>query len=1593
MIKCPNKNLPEWKELEQRVPNKCYLVWDKNNGNGMEKAPNGANSILYNDLKQHYKNDKQQIFETKSQIYTTNFVAQNPDINGEPDISQLLPLHYAPKQNTKNNTGYAIASELKTLSNINAEVILSVFSKSTKDKYLQSVLGMFGGNVLSNINIVFDDNIPNGGTMMYNGKTNAIHISPIGIESSTKDYVIGSYAHEIIHAYTAYAYENNVNGFRDKVDKQYQKYSQYTFDKSNRATYGFKNAHEFVAEIMTNPSFVKLLSQIDAHKSIFSRILDAIVSLFATKQNSADIIKRNVEDIINFYNSNNSIGNTESILFTTQESTAVDIDNRDRTRLYDRIEKGLKSRLQSVKKYQNQNPLVQEELKSLINKLSKNDIESSVLLFIQHAQDSVDTSLGFIQNKNADQVSSRQLVQLSKDYVDFYKPLIDQIRSLLETTDMFKDNAERQSVSDKVVEIDSKFSTLNNKFKALEKAKARKLLVQYMTQKGTPQNMIDDVLNWIYSPNTDTSAISYYIGMSSNSSSPILGVMSNMLRNVQNNTQRKVLEKGLHLVKILNKAKAEHGVNVQKMLYEKDKDGNYTGFKVSDRNKGQYIKDRKLFIDNLALKLKLQKDENGAYVLPEDENIQQQWYNGLNDFYIKHAERRYTIEYYKLRTKMLSKKTVDALDEIQDAINQVENKATIKGVFHINLLEQSDYSRWLALKQQKSRLADEFNLDGTDKTGDDLIIAQELTKFNEIISAGQSYSIDQAKFESDRQAIIAKYGENSNQYKLWLDRSTKETPPDEFYDKLNSLERATQSEEYNKLYKLRKRILDTARDPKTGTVIAYRLSDRDKKRVIELDQQLDQLRVKAVEDPNQLKFHHIASIEYTEEYSRDFNTMQEQDRLGNHQAFKDWFDQNHYVDKNGRTQAASYYTQMKPAKEYVAKQAPASRYSKMNTESKWLNPNYDESGASIQPSKKLYDNTTVYNKIMADTSLKKLYEAIDEVLAEGNSMLQFMHNIDQDKMPQIPARLLQVLSRKSSLVDKLGYVVEDIVSTKDDDTDYVKDVETMPNGDPVKMVPTRYITMLKDPNNIATDAVGAVLQYYEMACNFGIMSEIKDDVELLLSLLKNAEIHTKDQVKKQGSSNVFKQAQLLVDKTVYGRKVKPIKVKIGRREINISKISNMLQDYVRKVNLHGNLGSIFTSLVTDTTNTVTESKLGRHFDADDLSFAIKEFQKELPKIIAGIGDPTPKGVLPYLFMLNQIVKDNKELFERLDQSSTLRSLNQHFWYMGYTQSDYTVKSHTILAVYHSYRFVKDKGFMNKQQFINEFYSDDRKTGEAEFKKLTTTLKDAYIKKKDGDIGLDPKYVEYVSESLLNDVKNKITVISKRIDGTLTDIDKSAVHANSLASWCTMHKNFMITALTDRLKKKHYSFDLNCVEQGYYRSFVNMLKLSKDGGNILKQLQNNYKNMEDYERYGVQKVLIDIAFATAAQMTALILATITDGDDDLNNWLMQMLTYTAMRSAFELRTAYNPTELIGLFKSPSAGYGWFENVNNTVLGLLNPMGYVKGDGGAFKTIDRGVYKGMPLIFKNAFKLSPFKNYIEYTDPKAKRMYLENQLTKL
>lgn len=264
------------------------------------------------------------------------------------------------------------------------------------------------------------------------------------------------------------------------------------------------------------------------------------------------------------------------------------------------------------------------------------------------------------------------------------------------------------------------------------------------------------------------------------------------------------------------------------------------------------------------------------------------------------------------------------------------------------------------------------------------------------------------------------------------------------------------------------------------------------------------------------------------------------------------------------------------------------------------------------------------------------------------------------------ARMLQVMSRQNGVLSSIGYAMNEIVTRKEDDTDYVDEFVTKPNGKPLKVIPTRYIKMLDNPNNIATDAVAAVVQYYNMAANYSNMSDQQDEIEILLSLLEKSTYTNKTGYKGEGSMEYYKQAQLLIDRIMYGRKKIPLTFRVGNKEINASKTLDIVRNWVSKVNLSYNINSIGTSFFTDATFTTMEAKLGRFFDFSDLSFASRQYNNDLPDIMANTGNPIPTNLTAFLMQYNQVVKDNQEIFDRLDQSAALRAINQNFWYLGYT---------------------------------------------------------------------------------------------------------------------------------------------------------------------------------------------------------------------------------------------------------------------------------------------------------------------------------------
>lgn len=1261
---------------------------------------------------------------------------------------------------------------------------------------------------------------------------------------------------------------------------------------------------------------------------------------------------------------------------------------------FSRIQQGLKNRINSIKRYAKKNLKLENELNKLITQLSNSEVTEGIIQFVQHVKDSIDDSIQFL-NKDIDDVNAKQIRQLSEDYIGFYKPLMEQIQAILDTTDVFKTMPEqdRKIFESTVAQLNAKLITVNNKFNNLLKNKGTQELVKYLESKGTPQEYVDRILTWLNSPTNDSSLLSVWFGMSSESNNMIVAAIANMLNDVMNATDRQTFEKGTKLVKILNKAKAKHGNDVQKLLMERLNSGDYSGYLVRDKNYGQFYSDQKLFLDKLAKKLGIKKDDNGLYIITDD--ISDAWYEGLNEFRAKNAERKYKPEYYDLRNKMLSKMTRDKLSEVSDSINEILESVTQDGVVYDNLLNTSMYERLLDLQRQKKLLGISYNLDGSPKTGDDAIVAKEIQEFNEAIGVDNEFIPDKARFNADEAKVIAKYGKDSDQYKLWVLRNTRVRNTQEFYDRIEALDKAgyySDQSNAEELAKKRRQLLSIYKNPVTGLVNTELLTDADRAMLKQLDQDIadsyiyDPMDDGGTPDDAADKFSNFAEIVHTEAYSFDYQRAKS---MGDTE-FTEWFMANHYTDFRGTMKPASYYTEVRPKARYEAQyteRIPASRYSMLDKSSKYYNGKWNPNGPAIQPNSK-YDNKKAYDKITSDKELNDLYKAILDIITESNSKISYVNNVNNYRLPQIEDKTLKVISRQNGVLDKVKYALSDIVTTKSDDLDYVEEFATKPNGEPLKIVPTRFIKMLENPNDISTDLVASSLQYFNMASNYENMSQKRDDIELLLNLLKSAEVRTRQGTKLPGTSNLYAQAQLLVDRILYGKNKMPLTIKIGDKEYNVGKLLGRLSSYITKVNLSYNIWSIGTSFFTDVTYTTLEAKVGRFFDMEDFHFAHNTFLDQMPAMLQNVGKSDPINLLSYLIQKNQVVKGNQEVFDRLNESSTLRAINQNFWFLGYTQGDYIVKSHTLLSTYHNYRFVKGEGFMSKQQYIQKFYPNNPKLGKVNFKQNSVILLDAY-EFVNGEGRVKDQYKKYITASLEDQVTNRINILAKRIDGTLREVDKAKVHAHTIASYITKHRNFMIQGIHNRLKGKTFNLDLGMEEEGYYRTLGGFLRgLFNNRHFALSQILEDYSNLKEFEQYGVKRTLYEMSLVMASTVVALSLAALVDGDDDYNNWLLQSITYLALRSAFEFRTMYNPMELMSMVKSPTAAFSWFDNAYG-ILGVINPFSYIYAKS-PFDLIDRGAYEGLPRILRTISKVTPAKNVIEAQDPKSKRNYLQNQL---
>ena len=95
-IICPNFNNKEVKQQFDEIAaatseQAAYHIWSQNNGNAIDRAPNGAPSKLFADLLEHFNGNRVLAIQAKAKVFSKSFKSWFGDWQNDPkqkDISE-----------------------------------------------------------------------------------------------------------------------------------------------------------------------------------------------------------------------------------------------------------------------------------------------------------------------------------------------------------------------------------------------------------------------------------------------------------------------------------------------------------------------------------------------------------------------------------------------------------------------------------------------------------------------------------------------------------------------------------------------------------------------------------------------------------------------------------------------------------------------------------------------------------------------------------------------------------------------------------------------------------------------------------------------------------------------------------------------------------------------------------------------------------------------------------------------------------------------------------------------------------------------------------------------------------------------------------------------------------------------------------------------------------------------------------------------------------------------------------------------------------------------------------------------------------------
>lgn len=1372
----------------------------------------------------------------------------------------------------------------------------------------------------------------------------------------------------------------------------------------NQDTLPHEYAHHYVAWFRNTPLVQRGTKQFGSEEALvqaigensvkalkwYNRFFNWLKGLFNEKQD-------NLNEITKAFLSGRRLDNSYFFGKETHNQKVVEVPEAINN-TYDKLMSSIHRRMKDIQysKYADPNKL--DELRALEFRLNQLENDKATLEFIDYMDQDINSALDEtlrILSKvkeaakygNDHEISNAELDLIKKGYIGFYNNIATNLQNMLDDDTTFDYFNNEQLINDTKValkRIMGNYAELVRNFNNVVDIIAKDNFIKEATKAGS--YTVDQLKNILEEGDLDINLWDQWVGSTQYSNSELVRIMMNKIIAVKNAVADEERIKGKELLTLLDQ------VDKAKLAYfhEKTKDDHKTGFMTRDLNYGEHYQKLFKYQRDLADKLGFgDKDISEVPGLLNKEQLKT-WNTENNKWHAKYSIRRFVPEYYEL-TNSLSEEARTRRDTINMEINLLLNSTRdTNGDIHRELLSNEDYGKLQELENSRRNLANPFYADGTTKAGLDLEIAREMQQYNEKLRAKLNYKPNMEKYNKAKAA--AKKNLSPELFKKWEERNSVERIKEEFWEDIKMLSSNPTKSDNQVLYENARKNLLKLYAREDGTFNTDAMPENVKSMINTYDVMISDEAIANRDKSKKSRVMEIAKWDINPKFYEEYERMEKQGEA----AFNAWFSVNARYTSRGDVVPASFWRKLVPKDEFKSKyveRIPNRSWAEIDRESPFYDPRftkYEDRGETVIPNPKYFDNSAAYKKITNDPKLKALYDALVDVMDLSNSKIGFLRYANKYKLPQIEGGSWTQIRSKDNFLKGIAYAAQDLYTVKDDDDRYMIENAKRSDGSLVKLIPTRYIKMLDNPDAITNDVVGSIIHYYKMAVNYEKMSEAAPELELALDFVSRMDFKDKKGGKISGvESKTYDKMKDLMDRFVYGmeKDAKEVDVKLPKGKhvkLSIDKLVDNLAAYTRIQGISQNLNVILTGLITNKIQNRLEAMSGIYFGNEELAKATKTLLPAYVDAIKNIGKANNKNkVLCYLEFLG-VVRDNEQTFSKLNQSRLLRALNQHYWYFGHEIGDIITKGKLALSVAFFNKYDPETGkFVNKNQFLRKF--KDKKKGKAAWNALNITFFDAF-EVKNNQLVVKPEYANIVDERTINKIKNTTKQIATRIDTQLTDLDKSKLHSTLIGQLLLIYRNFILVNLqTKFLTKRQFNYSTGMWSEAQIPAAYEYLKrhyFDKSKIDQLKELyKDHYDELDDYEKGCLKRVTYELLFSTLGfWLISSIIRAIADEDRD--NWWKQEAAYLTLRASLETRGNVLPIEVFNMLNTPTAAWSTLQYWGDlTTVALQDPT----------EEINKGPYRGLNRLQRSLIKATPLRSIYEARDPRSKLEYYDNLIS--